>query len=134
MGAAPTTGAWVDLRRHPDATTRPGVLVVRPEGGLFYANADAVRRAILALVDDSTRAVVLDAQTVPALDVSAADMLAALGDELAVRLVRFLIARDVGQVRDVLDHTEAADLGRRAYPTVRDAITALDPPSDKSDG
>lgn len=110
------------------------VIVVRPEGGLFYANTDTVRRAILALVDDSTRAVVLDAQTVPALDVSAADMLAALRDELAAGHVQFLIARDVGQVRDVLDHSEAAGIGHRAYPTVHDAITALDTPTDDTAG
>lgn len=40
--------------------------------------------------------------------------------------MRLLIACDVGQVRDVLDHSDAADLSEALYPTVRDALAALD--------
>ena len=47
--------------------------------------------------------------------------------------MRFLIARDVGQIRDVLDHSDAADLGRILRPTVRDAIVELDAPGAGSD-
>lgn len=125
LGASPIDGSWVDLDRHPDATPRPGIVVVRSEGGLFYANADAVRHGILALLDDTTRAVIFDAQSVPAIDTTAAEMLARLHTELAARHVHFLIARDIGQVRDVLAHSDAADLGAVLHPTVRDAIASL---------
>jgi sulfate permease, SulP family len=123
----------VDLARYPDAQPRVGVVVVRPEGGLFYANAANVRHAVLALLDDSVRAVVLDAQSVPAIDVTAADMLTALQAELAARGVQLLIARDVGQVRDVLEHSAAADLSQDIHPTVRDAIATLDTEPDHGD-
>lgn len=126
LGASPIDGSWVDLDRHPDATPRPGIAVVRMEGGLIYVNADNVRQEILALVDDTTRAVVFDAQSVPAIDVTAAGMLARLQADLAARHVRFLIARDIGQVRDVLDHSDAADLSSVMHRTVRDAIASLD--------
>jgi high affinity sulfate transporter 1 len=125
LGADPT-GLWVDVARHTDAKTRSDVVVLRPEGGLFYANADAVRRELLALLTTSTSALVLDAQSVPALDVTAAEMLTALQQELDRRNVRLLIARDVGQVRDVLDHSDAADLSASLFPTVRDALAAHD--------
>jgi hypothetical protein len=55
-------------------------------------------------------------------------MLMALHQELDRRDVRLLIARDIGQVRDVLDHADAADLGPALRPTVREAITSLDTP------
>lgn len=129
LGASPTDGSWVDLDRHPDAAPRPGILVVRAEGGLFYANADAVRHGILALIDDTTRAVVLDAQSVPAIDITAAEMLTRLHADLAARHVQFLIARDIGQVRDVLAHSDAADLSTVMHPTVRDAIASLHTPA-----
>jgi len=122
---ADNAGVWVDVARHPNASPRPDVLVVRPEGGLFYANADAVRHEVLALVTPTTTAVVLDAQSVPAIDVTAAEMLTALQHELDRRKIRLLIARDVGQVRDVLDHSDAADLSPYLHPTVRDAIQSL---------
>ena len=123
-------GGWVDISRHTDAVTQPGVVVVRPEAGLFFANADNVRREILQLADPSTRAVVLDAQTVPSIDVTAAAMLGAVRDQLAVRHIQFLIARDVGQVRDVLAHYAESDLSASMHPTVRDAIEAVEPESD----
>ncbi len=125
LGTEPS-GVWVDIERNPAASARPGILVVRPESGLFYANADTVRREILAGITSATVAVVLDAQSIPALDVTAADMLVALHADLERRDIRFLIARDVGQVRDVLDHSDAADLSASLHPTVRDAIASLD--------
>lgn len=128
-------GVWVDIARHPEATPRADVVVVRPEGGLFFANADAVRQKLTALVTPTTTAVIVDAQSVPALDVTAAEMLTALHQELEGRGVQMLIARDVGQVRDVLDHSDAANLSAYLHPTVRDALAKVDdeqpPPSDR---
>jgi hypothetical protein len=55
--------------------------------------------------------------------ISAAEMLTARHQELGRRGIRFLIVRDVGQVRDVLDHS---DLSLYLHPAVRDAIARLD--------
>lgn len=122
-------------RPPPKVTPRADVVVVRPEGGLFFANADAVRQKLTALVTPTTNAVIVDAQSVPALDVTAAEMLTALHQELEDRGVQMLIARDVGQVRDVLDHSDAANLSAYLHPTVRDALAKVDdeqpPPSDR---
>ena len=86
-------------------TTRPlpGIAVLRVECGLFFANADAVRAAIGAhAAAPGTRAVVLDAETVPFIDVTAVRMLDELADDLAREGVRLVIAHDIGQVRDLL--------------------------------
>lgn len=125
---------WVDLDRNPDATTEAGIVVVRPEAGLFYANADNVAAAISGHVDADTRAVVLDLAAVPAVDVSAVDMLVELDDDLARRGVTLCVARDIGQVRDVLDATGAAQLAERFHPSAEDAVRSLtEPPSGASD-
>ena len=119
LGKASDGNYWVDLVRHPDARQEPGVLVVRPESGLFFANADGVRHDILGRLHDDTRGVVLDAQSIPAIDVSAADMLGQLSTELAGRDVRLLVARDVGQVRDMLSRADDHQPGGRDSPDRR---------------
>ena len=43
LGELPTPGEYGDLDRHPEATRLAGVVVLRVESGLFFANADPVR-------------------------------------------------------------------------------------------
>ena len=74
------------------------------------------RRCAGAAATDGTRAVVLDAQTVAFIDVTAADMLATLTEELAAEGVVLIVAHDVGQVRDTLRETGAVDaIGHNSY-------------------
>jgi sulfate permease, SulP family len=68
------------------------------------------------------RAVVVDAEAIPFIDVSAAGMLDALAADLAAAGVRLLLARDVGQVRDVL--SKVAGRSIEMYPSVREAVDA----------
>jgi sulfate permease, SulP family len=112
-------GHWADVARG-DAVPEPGVAVLRVEAGLFFANAEHVRREVLAhaRVDD-VQAVVLDAETVPYIDVTAAQALVQLRGDLERDGVRLLLARDVGQVRDVLrreGHEQAV------FPSVQSAV------------
>jgi SulP family sulfate permease len=72
---------------------------------------------------------VLDAETIPSIDVTAARMLVQLDDELRRRGVRLVVARDIGQVRDVLRRTEGDGPLLTAYPTVRQAVEALESPA-----
>ena len=47
-------------------------------------------------------AVVLDAETIPNVDITAAQMLAELADNLERRGVSLVMAKEIGQVRDFL--------------------------------
>jgi len=118
---------WGDIARHPENEQVPRVVVLRVESGLFFANADYVREAIRGHADEGdVHAVVLDAQTVPFVDVTAAEMLTQLRDELASQGVTLLLARDVGQVRDVLRQSDTTDDAgsRRVFATVEEAVGA----------
>ena len=66
LGKIAGTEQWTDLGRHPENERVPGIVVLRPESGLFFANADAVRDAIRVRASGAT-AVVIDAETVPAI-------------------------------------------------------------------
>jgi len=127
-------GQYGDVVRHPENERPAGVALLRVEGGLFFANADTVREAIRAhAAEPGTRAVVLDAETAPFIDVSAARMLIQLAGDLRRAGVELVLARDVGQVRDVLRRAEEGTLPR-AYRTVRDAVEAVTGPKSPGSG
>jgi sulfate permease, SulP family len=118
-------GGYSDIDRHPDNVSPDHVAVLRIESGLYFANADPVRNSILgAAAAEGITAVVLDAETVPFVDVTSARMLAALEEQLRERGIRLLIARDVGQVRDVLRSVAEDPTFAHFYPSVQAAVEA----------
>jgi high affinity sulfate transporter 1 len=133
LGQVPgSDGDFEDMKRNPHNDPVPGVAVLRVESGLFFANADAIRKEVLAHAVDGTKAIVLDGETVPFIDVTAAQMLEALAEDLHRDGIQLILARDVGQVRDVLRRQEADHpIEIRTYPTVEAAVTAATGPSTK---
>lgn len=123
-------GLWVDADRHPDLRPEAGILVIRVESGLFFANADHVRDRIRLLAATGPVAVVLDGESSPFIDVTAAGMLDQLTRELGADGVRLYLARDIGQVRDVLHHTDNGT-GLVIYRDVDTAVTAAQAPSQR---
>jgi sulfate permease, SulP family len=124
LGRIPgTDGQWADVDRHPENQEVDGVKVLRVEGGLFFANADPVRARIRALAR-TAHTVVLDAEATPFIDVSAVRMLDQLHEDLERAGVRLLIARDVGQVRDVLRRAGADPSLDQVFPTIDAAVTS----------
>lgn len=131
LGRDTVEGRWVDVDRHPDARPEQGVVVLRPESGLFYVNADNVHHAILQAVDDDTRAVVLAAEAVPAIDLTAAEMLSGVAAELRDRGIAFAVAGRVGQVRDLLERAGSPDALVHT-DTVASAVARLRAPDPES--
>lgn len=117
-------GHWGDLKRHDGAKEAPGVVVLRLEAAVFFANSDEIRRSVLGSVASNTRAVVLDVETVPYIDVTGAFMFRALSEELREKGVRLLIARDVGQVEDMMRSTGLGMLLDDSFVSVEQAVEA----------
>jgi high affinity sulfate transporter 1 len=134
---------FTDIERHPDNEVSRTVVVYRPESGLFFANAEAVRVAVLAGAGrDGVTAVVIDGESMPFIDVTAFEMLRQLAHDLDARGVRLGLAHGIGQVRDVIS-AEGTATGEgpviELYPTVGAAVDALSaagsaqpPPPDPS--
>jgi MFS superfamily sulfate permease-like transporter len=76
--------------------------------------------------------VVLDAETVPAIDVTAVRMLAELTESLEREGVRLLVAREIGQVRDVVRRVATDKTPESVYPTVQAAVQAVQRPPDNT--
>ncbi|WP_109526160.1 MULTISPECIES: SulP family inorganic anion transporter [Nocardia] len=125
---------WLDADRHPDLPRRPDLLVVRVESGLYFANADYVRDRVEQLCTDRTRLVVLDAETSPTIDVTAAMMLSDLRDSLGRRRIDFRIARYIGQFGDELGTAIPQDMAIAVFATVTDAVADLPETPASSDG
>ncbi|GAA4346232.1 SulP family inorganic anion transporter [Angustibacter luteus] len=119
---------WVDVERHPDLPVDQRVVVVRVEASLLFVNADHIRSRIRAMATDQVRLVVLDAETTPAIDVTATEMLATLARDLERTDIRFALAHGIGQTRDVLRTAGADDVALTGYTSVDEAIAALEPP------
>ena len=122
---AGAAGTWVDIARHPELRADVDVVVARIESGLYFANADHVRDSIASMVTSSTRAVVLDAETMPSVDVTGAAMLVSLRSDLERRNISLLLAKSIGQVRDVVTTAEPARDVPGRYETIDDAVAAV---------
>ncbi len=122
-------GQYGDIGRHPENERVPGVAIVRVESGLFFANADDVRRQLLEIADrPDVDHIVLDAESVAFVDVSAVRMLFQLADTLDSSDVTLSVAHGVGQVRDVIGATAVDNpAALHLYASVDDAVAAVDP-------
>jgi MFS superfamily sulfate permease-like transporter len=101
------------------------VEVVRVESGLFFANAEFIRTHIRGLAaKEGTRAVIIDAETIPFIDITSVRMLDELGEDLASTGVRFALAKDIGQVRDLLPSMLERETSRCTTP-IDEAVTAM---------
>jgi high affinity sulfate transporter 1 len=119
-------GAYHDGDRHEDARSPDGIVILRVESGLYFANAENVRARILEVgAAPRVHAVILDAETIPFVDVSAARMLVSAHAQLQTRGVGLLVARAVGQVRDVIGCITDEDDLTSSFPTIAAAVDAL---------
>ena len=75
--------------------------MLRVESGVYLVNADDVKEAMVAAADDATAAVVIDAETTPCIDATAARMLVEAREALRQRVTILRLAPCVGQVRYV---------------------------------
>jgi MFS superfamily sulfate permease-like transporter len=96
LGRVPgAPGAYSDLKRHPENTPVPGVLIVRLDSQLYYANALTVRdhvNAMIAESDPPPRAVIFDAGAQDEIDVTSAAMVKGLVKELRDRRIDIYMA------------------------------------------
>lgn len=96
LGRVSGRTAWRSVDNHDATRTVAGLVVYRFDAPLFFANADVLREQIVRLVDESdppTREVVLDAEGMVDMDITGAETLDQLLDDLDARGVRLVLAR-----------------------------------------
>ena len=103
--------AWGRVRNHTTRRTVPGVIVVRLDTPLFWANATAIEDRLLDEVDrwPDARALVLDLEATSQLETTSVDMLEHLHRELVARGITLYLARVIHPVSAVLDRSGFLD-------------------------
>jgi high affinity sulfate transporter 1 len=103
LGQLPGTEAYRNVERHPEALTFPGLLIWRPGGDLWFASighlGDGLKAALAASRPPAKR-VLVDAEAVNLIDVSASDALLNLIQELQSQGITFAVARVRDHVRE----------------------------------
>ncbi|MDJ0664485.1 MAG: SulP family inorganic anion transporter [Acidimicrobiia bacterium] len=104
--------AWGRVRGHPERKPVAGVVVVRLDAPLFWANATAIEDRLLAEVAKwpDTYALVLDLEATTQLDTTSADVLLHLADELAKLNIRLYLARVLHHAEHVLERSGFVDV------------------------
>lgn len=94
-----------DLSRHPEGERLPGIVIVRFDAPLFFANGgifDNYVRATVAAAGRDLHTVILAAEPITDIDTTAIDELLELDDFLASRGITLIFAEMKGPVKDHL--------------------------------
>lgn len=129
LGKVEGIDGFHDIARHPEAVRDAGLVLFRWDAPLFFANADLFQQRVLEAVEASptpARWVVVAAEPVTSVDVTAADMLADLDQLLQDAGIELAFAEMKGPVKDKLHRFGLfARFGRDAFfPTVDAAVHA----------
>lgn len=122
---------FVNVVRFPNAECTPGILVLRPEEPLFFANAEPLlvlaRHRVLQQTD--VRLVIFSLEESPDLDGTALESLGEFSAWLAARKIEMRVARLKEASRDALIRANFTELPAAAleYSSVDDAVSGNAP-------
>ena len=120
LGREPGTQVFRDLTEHPDYETFPGFAVVRLDGGLFFATAEALEERIRELAQDADpplRAVILNVEGVEFVDSQGAAKLGEILDFAESAGIELRLARVKPGVAAVLARTASSSASARTTST-----------------
>ena len=114
---------------HPTDKAIPGLLIVRPEGRIYFANAENIAEKLRDLVAAARpRVVLLDFSATPGIEYTALKMLVEYESRVHVHGVELWISAPNSEVLELLRRTPLAErLGReRIFQTIEDAVAAFE--------
>ncbi len=131
LGRADHLNGFHDLKRYPHARQMPGLLLFRWDAPLFFANSDRFREAVLDAVVSAPTPVswlVVAAEPVTSIDVTAFDMLVELDGVLQKAGITMLFAEMKDPVKDKLKRfLEGKQTAWKPFfPTVDEAVVAYE--------
>jgi MFS superfamily sulfate permease-like transporter len=129
LGRVPQLGGWHNVGRYPDAELTDGVVILRWEAPLFFANAGIFRELVRELVrTEHPRWIVLQCEAITDVDVTAADMLEHLDLELNEDGVNLAFVELRGRLQDLLHRYGLfATLDRtHVFPSIETALAAIE--------
>ena len=128
LGRAYGVKGYHDIKRYPDARRIPGLVLFRWDAPLFFANAEFFKERILDAVATSptpVRWLVVAAEPVTSVDVTACDVVAQLDETLHAQGIELCFAELKDPVKDKLKRFGLfAQLGENYFfPTIGAAVS-----------
>jgi len=126
LGYVEREEVYRDITRYPEAVTHPGIVILRIDASLYFANAgfveDKIREQLAAKPD--AKLLVLDLSGVNEVDGVAVSTLSRLLEDYHEHHLRIFLVGTKAHVRDVLQKTDwYADRQKAmAYPSLRQAM------------
>ncbi|MBC2641158.1 MULTISPECIES: SulP family inorganic anion transporter [unclassified Rhodococcus (in: high G+C Gram-positive bacteria)] len=119
-----------DIERHPDGHRIPGLVLVRFDAPLFFANGeifDEYVRSVVASAPDPVEWVIVAAEPITGLDTTAVDELVDLDIYLESNGIRLAFAEMKGPIKDQLIRFGVGDRfdSTHFYPTIDAAVDAF---------
>ena len=129
LGRVDHVQGYHDVTRHSDARLIPGLVLFRWDAPLFFANAELFHeRVLLAVAESPTRVrwLVITAEPVTSVDVTAADVLGELDEALHDAGIEMCFAEMKGPVKDKLKRFGLFDrFGEKTFfATIEEAVAA----------
>ena len=109
LGKVHGKDVYRNVLRRPGAKTIPSLLIFRLDSDLFFINANYCAEQIrhhIAAAAEPVREVLIDAETINRIDMTATDMLGKLHTELAKQNITLSMARVRDSVRAILRQTK----------------------------
>lgn len=138
LGQIPGTSYYRNVNRFKHAQIKEGVLVLRVDSPLFFANANFFKEKVTELeatTQPVIHLVILNAESVSTIDSTAVNMLKDMISEGRGRGRDFAIAGAIGPVRDVMHKNGLLELVGKdhVFPHVHDAVEHLIEASQEND-
>jgi len=129
LGRVDRVKGYHDITRYPEARLIPGLVLFRWDAPLFFANAEFFRERVLDAVASSptpVRWLVVAAEPVASIDVTAADAVCELDDMLHTAGIELCFAEMKGPAKDTLKRFEVfARFGETTFfRTIGEAVSA----------
>jgi MFS superfamily sulfate permease-like transporter len=130
LGKPKGVPGYHDVTRYPEAAQLPGLVILRWDAPLFFANSIIFRDRVRDLVvkaDPAPRWILVAAEPITDVDTTAAEMLVQLDEELNADGIHLVFAELKDPVRDKLERYSIYDTidPNHFYPTIKTAIRAF---------
>ena len=140
LGRVPgVPGAYSDMERHPENEPVPGILIVRPDAQLYYANAQTFKNRVRDMVEQAASppdTVIIDASAMDEIDFTTTEMLAQLIGQLRTKGIEVYLAEVHAPVLEGIDRAGLLDeMGGRehVFATVDMAVNRIRPKREEEE-
>ena len=129
LGRVEGIRGYHDITRYPNARLVPGLLLFRWDAPLFFANSELFNQKVKEAIEKSPqplKRILITAEPVTSIDVTSADMLVELEQNLREQGIELRFAEMKDPVKDKLKRFEIMDTfgANNFYPTIGAAVDA----------